>query len=80
VESYQTMSKACYNCAQGNVTDCLRHHCVTANGFSRNIKTVNRGIPGPTIQVKKKETKKRKKEKTERKKERKKERKRERKN
>lgn len=51
VESYQTLSRACYACAEGNVTDCLREHCVTANGFSRNIKTVNRGIPGPAIQV-----------------------------
>ena len=51
VESYQSMSKACYDCAAGNISDCNRDHCVTVNGFSRNIKTVNRGVPGPTIQV-----------------------------
>nr|KAG5697890.1 hypothetical protein BaRGS_026828 [Batillaria attramentaria] len=49
-ESYQTMSRACYNC-RTNPDDCLRPQCVPGNGFSRNIKTINRRVPGPTIQV-----------------------------
>ena len=51
VENYQVLPRACYNCYQGNKQDCLREHCVTANGYNRNIKTVNRGLPGPSIQV-----------------------------
>ena len=51
LESYYTMSKACYGCPF-NITDCYRPHCVAANGYPRYVQTANRQIPGPAIQVK----------------------------
>ena len=50
VETYRTMSKACFKCPF-NQTDCFRPHCVPADGFDRGILTVNRMMPGPSIQV-----------------------------
>ncbi len=50
VESYHTLSKACYNCPY-NQTDCSRPHCVAADGVERSIMVVNRLMPGPSIQV-----------------------------
>lgn len=50
VESFESMSKACYNCPS-NKTDCFRPHCVTGDGMKRSITTVNRMIPGPSIEV-----------------------------
>lgn len=50
VEEFQTMSKACYNCPS-NQTDCFRPHCVSADGMKRSITTVNRMMPGPSIEV-----------------------------
>ncbi|KAK2575713.1 hypothetical protein KPH14_012102 [Odynerus spinipes] len=50
VESYHTMSKACYDCPF-NVTDCFRPHCVPADGMKRSILVVNRQMPGPPIEV-----------------------------
>lgn len=50
VESYTTMSRACYNCPE-NKTDCSRQDCVPADGISRPIITVNRQMPGPSIEV-----------------------------
>lgn len=50
LEDYLTLSRACYSCPD-NETDCWRHHCVSADGFQRSIKTANRVLPGPTIQV-----------------------------
>lgn len=44
------MSKACYNCPS-NKSDCYRPHCVTGDGMKRTITTVNRMIPGPSIEV-----------------------------
>ncbi|KAL7634546.1 UNVERIFIED_CONTAM: hypothetical protein RMT77_014923 [Armadillidium vulgare] len=50
VEHYTTMSKACYNCPF-NITDCLRPHCVVADGIERALVSVNRRVPGPIIHV-----------------------------
>ncbi|XP_015121329.1 laccase-1 [Diachasma alloeum] len=50
VESYRTMSKACYNCPL-NVTQCFLPHCIPADGFKRSLQIVNRQLPGPTIEV-----------------------------
>ena len=49
-ESHRTMSKAYFNCPF-NQTDCFRPHYVPADGFDRGILTVNRMMPGPSIQV-----------------------------
>nr|BAJ06132.1 laccase 1 isoform G [Nephotettix cincticeps] len=50
VEWYYAMSKACYNCRK-NATDCYRPECVTANGVKRPLITVNRLMPGPSVEV-----------------------------
>ncbi|XP_011135308.1 laccase-1 isoform X1 [Harpegnathos saltator] len=50
LESYETMSKACYDCPF-NVTDCFRPHCVPADGIRRSVLVVNRQLPGPPIEV-----------------------------
>ncbi|XP_011062898.1 PREDICTED: laccase-5-like isoform X2 [Acromyrmex echinatior] len=50
LESYQTMSKACYNCPF-NITDCFRPHCIPADGINRSLMVVNRQMPGPPIEV-----------------------------
>uniref|UniRef100_A0A1B6FJ43 Laccase n=1 Tax=Cuerna arida TaxID=1464854 RepID=A0A1B6FJ43_9HEMI len=50
VEWYYAMSKACYNCSQ-NSSDCFRPDCVPADGVKRTIITVNRMLPGPSIEV-----------------------------
>ncbi|CAG5132069.1 unnamed protein product, partial [Candidula unifasciata] len=50
LENYYVLSKACYNCPY-NQSDCLRPQCVSAGGLARIIKTVNRILPGPAIQV-----------------------------
>ncbi|XP_076239494.1 uncharacterized protein LOC143182413 [Calliopsis andreniformis] len=50
LETYRTMSKACYDCPH-NITDCFRKHCVPADGIERSILVVNRQMPGPAIEV-----------------------------
>lgn len=50
LESYVTMSKACYDCPF-NMTDCFRPHCIPADGISRSVLVVNRQLPGPPIEV-----------------------------
>nr|XP_039255938.1 laccase-like [Styela clava] len=50
VEWYYTMSKACYDCPFV-ASDCLRPHCVAADGIPRPVITVNRTLPGPSIRV-----------------------------
>ena len=52
LENYLTLSRACADCPF-NITDCLRHECVTGDGVMRPIRTVNRRMPGPDIQVSK---------------------------
>ncbi|KAL3875074.1 hypothetical protein ACJMK2_038012, partial [Sinanodonta woodiana] len=41
---------ACHECPF-NLTDCFRPQCVTANGYPRPVITVNRMMPGPSIEV-----------------------------
>ena len=50
VESYHTLSKACFDCPL-NQTDCFRPHCIPGNGIKRSITTVNRMLPGTAVQV-----------------------------
>nr|KAF7421813.1 hypothetical protein H0235_009649 [Vespula pensylvanica] len=50
IESYRTMSKACYDCPF-NITDCFRPHCIPADGIKRSVLVVNRQLPGPAIEV-----------------------------
>lgn len=50
IENYLTLSRACYSCPD-NQTDCLRPQCVSGDGVSRSIRTVNRMVPGPGVQV-----------------------------
>ncbi|XP_017757142.1 PREDICTED: laccase-4-like isoform X2 [Eufriesea mexicana] len=50
LETYHTMSKACYDCPF-NITDCFREHCIPADGIERSILVVNRQMPGPPIEV-----------------------------
>ncbi|KAJ4431310.1 hypothetical protein ANN_19907 [Periplaneta americana] len=41
---------ACQNCRQ-NMSHCYNPQCVAADGYDRGILTVNRMLPGPSIQV-----------------------------
>uniref|UniRef100_A0A0B7BKV4 Uncharacterized protein n=1 Tax=Arion vulgaris TaxID=1028688 RepID=A0A0B7BKV4_9EUPU len=50
IENYYALSKACYDCPF-NQSNCYLPQCVTAGGVSRVIKTVNRILPGPSIEV-----------------------------
>ncbi|XP_067949475.1 uncharacterized protein [Watersipora subatra] len=50
IETYTTMSKACYNCPKV-IEDCDREECVVANGLPRYMYAVNRQLPGPQIRV-----------------------------
>ncbi|XP_046619327.1 oxidoreductase OpS5-like [Neodiprion virginianus] len=52
MESYMTMGKACHHCLP-NITNQLHAscQCVTGNGVERAVLTLNRMIPGPSIQV-----------------------------
>ncbi|KZC09029.1 L-ascorbate oxidase, partial [Dufourea novaeangliae] len=50
LESYHTMSKACYDCPF-NITDCFRTDCIPTDGIGRSILVVNRQMPGPSIEV-----------------------------
>ena len=50
LQEYHTMSRACYNCPQ-NITDCSRQECVPGDGVKRPLLTINRQLPGPSVQV-----------------------------
>ncbi|XP_063981169.1 uncharacterized protein LOC135164602 isoform X2 [Diachasmimorpha longicaudata] len=50
VESYRTMSKACYDCPQ-NISHCFLPDCIAADGFERSLQVVNRQLPGPPIEI-----------------------------
>ena len=41
VESYSTLSKACFNCPQ-NQTDCDREDCISGDGVKKSIIAINR--------------------------------------
>lgn len=51
LENYHTVGPACGSCTQGSPSDCRNKHCVVADGFERLVLTINRQIPGPSIQV-----------------------------
>ncbi|GFS00465.1 laccase [Elysia marginata] len=50
VENYWSLSKACLDCPF-NQSDCFRPHCVSTDGVQRGIVSVNRMLPGPSIEV-----------------------------
>lgn len=50
LELYATKSLACFKCPH-NYTDCLRENCVIADGSLKSIETINKLLPGPSIQV-----------------------------
>lgn len=52
VEWYYAMSKACHDCSH-NATDCYRQDCIAANGVKRPIISVNKMLPGPSVEVRK---------------------------
>ncbi|PSN35801.1 hypothetical protein C0J52_21815 [Blattella germanica] len=49
-EDYVTMGPACGSCLN-TTSDCNLPQCVVANGFEKSIRTINRMVPGPTIDV-----------------------------
>ncbi|KAI5742801.1 hypothetical protein M8J77_011459 [Diaphorina citri] len=51
LENYATVGPACADCLKGNQKACRRKGCVTADGFERAILSINRQLPGPSIQV-----------------------------
>ncbi|XP_069677181.1 uncharacterized protein [Periplaneta americana] len=50
LENYVTLGKACGDCPN-NATHCYQKECIPADGFERGVLSVNRKIPGPSIQV-----------------------------
>lgn len=50
LEPFHSLSKACSDCPI-NETSCLENHCISVDGHRRGILTVNRQLPGPSIQV-----------------------------
>jgi FtsP/CotA-like multicopper oxidase with cupredoxin domain len=45
-----TMSIDCLNCPN-NTLDCKSSHCIASDGYQRPVRSINRQIPGPGIQV-----------------------------
>ncbi|KAJ4431319.1 hypothetical protein ANN_19916, partial [Periplaneta americana] len=50
LEAYATLTDACQNCTE-EISQCENVQCVPADGFEKGILTVNRRLPGPSIQV-----------------------------
>lgn len=50
IELFATMGKACFDCPY-NKTHCESKHCIPGDGVERAILTVNRQMPGPSIDV-----------------------------
>lgn len=44
------LSHDCLNCTISH-SDCFRAKCISANGYRRPIRVINRMLPGPKIQV-----------------------------
>lgn len=44
-------SRACRECARGNLQDCVKAQCVTGDGTVRGVMSINRQVPGPPIHV-----------------------------
>ena len=47
---HSSIHRACGNCPT-NTTDCNSPQCVIADGIEKSIKTFNRMVPGPSIEV-----------------------------
>lgn len=43
--------RACGKCAEGEITDCFKLHCLTADGVEKGVMSINRKIPGPEVNV-----------------------------
>ncbi|EEB11257.1 multicopper oxidase, putative [Pediculus humanus corporis] len=50
LERFQTLGNPCKGCP-GNISDCYINGCITVDGQSKGILTVNRQFPGPTLEV-----------------------------
>ena len=50
VDWFMTMSNDCLNCPT-SLSDCFNPGCISADGYNRPIRAVNKLLPGPTIQV-----------------------------
>ncbi|XP_069675349.1 uncharacterized protein [Periplaneta americana] len=50
LEDYVTLGAQCGACPR-NVTDCFNPQCILADGCERGMLSVNRMLPGPSIQV-----------------------------
>lgn len=50
LQEYHTMGRACFSCPE-NMEDCSRQDCIPGDGVSRPLITINRQLPGPSIQV-----------------------------
>ena len=44
-------SSNCGGCAAGNFSDCFLPQCLTGDGYQRGFMSINRQLPGPTINV-----------------------------
>jgi hypothetical protein len=42
---------ACAECFAGVKEDCFHHQCITADGVEKGVMSINRLVPGPSIQV-----------------------------
>uniref|UniRef100_A0A336MJM4 CSON002551 protein n=1 Tax=Culicoides sonorensis TaxID=179676 RepID=A0A336MJM4_CULSO len=51
LEHYQAMGVACGKCAQGVIEDCFNIHCIPVDGMERGVHSINRQVPGPSINV-----------------------------
>ncbi|PSN45771.1 hypothetical protein C0J52_08060 [Blattella germanica] len=50
VENYAILTAACGNCIN-NHADCDLPQCISADGFEKGLISINRMLPGPSIQV-----------------------------
>ena len=47
---FRTLSKSCGDCLT-NTTDCYKDDCISGDGYSKYIITINEQLPGPSISV-----------------------------
>lgn len=50
LEYYSSLGRACYKCPQ-KYEDCFRENCVVGDGVQKALETINRMLPGPSVQV-----------------------------
>lgn len=48
---YACYNRHCGDCANNVTADCFRPECIPASGVLRNMISVNRQFPGPSINV-----------------------------